>query len=53
MKQLVRNVKIIGRDSYTPDTVYTNKYLETIVPSCAQWIFDNVGIKVRRIASLY
>jgi 3-oxoacyl-[acyl-carrier-protein] synthase-3 len=51
MKQLVRNVKIIGTGSYTPETVYTNEYLETIVPTSAQWVFENVGIKERRIAS--
>lgn len=51
MKQLVRNAKIIGTGSYTPDTVYTNEYLETIVPTSAQWIFENVGIKERRIAA--
>lgn len=51
MKQLVRNVKIIGTGSYTPETVYTNEYLETIVPTSAQWVFENVGIKERRIAA--
>lgn len=51
MKQLVRNVKIIGTGSYTPETVYTNEYLETIVPTNAQWVFENVGIKERRIAA--
>ena len=50
MKQLVRNVKIIGTGSYVPDTVYTNEYLETIVPTNAKWIYENVGIKERRIA---
>lgn len=29
MKQLVRNAKIIGTGSYTPDTVYTNEYLDS------------------------
>ncbi|MDR1783876.1 MAG: ketoacyl-ACP synthase III [Dysgonamonadaceae bacterium] len=51
MKQLIRNVKIIGTGSYVPETIYTNEYLETIVPTTAQWIFDNVGIKERRIAA--
>lgn len=51
MKQLVRNVKIIGTGSYVPDTIYTNEYLETIVPTNAQWIYENVGIKQRHIAS--
>ena len=50
MKQLVRNVKIIGTGSYVPGTIYTNEYLETILPTSAQWIFENLGIKERRIA---
>lgn len=51
MKQLVRNVKIIGTGSFVPDTIYTNEYLETILPTSAEWIFENLGIKERRIAS--
>ena len=51
MKQLVRNVKIIGTGSYVPETVYTNEYLETKVPTSAQWIYENVGIKERHIAA--
>ena len=51
MKQVVRNVKIIGTGSYTPEKVYTNEYLETIVPTNAKWIYENVGIKERRIAA--
>lgn len=51
MKQLVRNVKIIGTGSYVPEKVYTNEYLETILPTNAQWIYDNVGIKERHIAA--
>jgi len=50
MKQLVRNVKIIGTGSYVPELIYTNEYLETIVPTNAKWIEDNLGIKERRIA---
>lgn len=50
MKQLVRNVKIIGTGSYVPEKVYTNEYLETIIPTNSQWIFENLGIKERRIA---
>jgi len=38
MKQLVRNVKIIGTGSYTPETIYTNKYLETIIDTSDAWI---------------
>lgn len=52
MKQLVRNVKIIGTGSYVPETIYTNKYLETILPTSDEWIYENLGIKERRIASV-
>ncbi|MDD2995031.1 MAG: ketoacyl-ACP synthase III [Paludibacter sp.] len=51
MKQLVRNVKIIGTGSYVPETIYSNEYLETILPTNAQWVYENVGIKERHIAS--
>ena len=51
MKQLVRNVKIIGTGSYTPETIYTNEYLEKIVDTKASWIVENLGIRERRIAS--
>lgn len=51
MKQLIRNVKIIGTGSYVPETIYTNEYLETILPTSAQWIYENVGIKERRVAA--
>ncbi len=50
MKQLVRNAKIIGTGSYIPEKVYTNEYLETILPTNSKWIFDNLGIKERHIA---
>jgi 3-oxoacyl-[acyl-carrier-protein] synthase III len=50
MQQLVRNVKIIGTGSYVPETIYTNEYLETIVPTKANWVYENVGIRERRIA---
>lgn len=51
MKQLVRNVKIIGTGSFVPETIYTNEYLETILPTSSDWIFKNLGIKERRITS--
>lgn len=51
MKQLVRNVKIIGTGSYVPETIYTNEYLETILPTNSEWVIENVGIKERHIAS--
>ena len=52
MKQIVRNVKIIGTGSYLPNKVYTNEFLETIIPTNAKWIEENLGIKERRIAEL-
>jgi 3-oxoacyl-[acyl-carrier-protein] synthase-3 len=51
MKQLLRNVKILGTGSYVPETIYTNEYLETILPTSSQWIYENVGIKERRVAA--
>lgn len=51
MKQLVRNVRIIGTGSYTPDTVYTNKYMETLCPTTDEWVFQNLGIRERRVAA--
>lgn len=51
MKQLIRNVKIIGTGSYVPETVFTNEYLETIVSTSAAWIYENVGIRERHIAA--
>lgn len=51
MKQLVRNVKIIGTGSYLPDKIYTNEYLESTLPTSDKWIYENVGIKKRHIAS--
>lgn len=51
MKQLVRNVKIIGTGSYTPEKVYTNEYLETLIDTNSAWIVENLGIRERRIAA--
>ena len=51
MKQLVREVKITGTGSYLPEKVFTNEYLESIIDTNAQWIFENLGIKERRIAA--
>lgn len=51
MKQLVRNVKIVGTGSFVPETIYTNKYLESIVDTNDDWIQTTLGIKERRIAS--
>jgi 3-oxoacyl-[acyl-carrier-protein] synthase-3 len=51
MKQLIRNVKIIGTGSYVPEKIYTNEYLETILDTDANWIEKNLGIKERHIAN--
>jgi 3-oxoacyl-[acyl-carrier-protein] synthase-3 len=51
MKQLVRNVKIIGTGSYVPEKIYTNEYLETLLPTSSRWIYENLGIKERHIAA--
>ena len=51
MKQLVRQAKIIGTGSYLPEKIFTNAYLESIVNTSDKWIFENLGIKERRIAS--
>lgn len=51
MQQIVRNVKILGTGSFVPDKIYTNEYLESIVDTSSEWIFNNLGIKERRIAS--
>lgn len=52
MKQMVRNVRIIGTGSYAPETIYTNEYIETIAPTDAQWVLENLGIRERRISKL-
>ena len=51
MRQLVRNVKIIGTGSYTPEKILTNKELESMVSTNAEWIETNLGIRERRIAA--
>lgn len=51
MKQLVRNVKILGTGSYVPEIIYSNEYLESILPTNAKWIEETVGIKERHIAA--
>ncbi len=51
MKQLTRNVRIIGTGSFAPETVYTNEFLESISPTSAQWVLENLGIRERRVAA--
>jgi len=50
MHQIVRKVKIIGTGSYVPKTIYTNEYLESIIDTNADWIYNTLGIKERRIS---
>lgn len=50
MKQFVTNIKVKGTGSYVPETVYTNRYLESIAPTNADWIEQVLGIKERHIA---
>ena len=52
MKQLVRNVKIIGTGSYIPEKIITNKELEKTLPTSDDWIRKNLGIKERHIAAI-
>ena len=42
MKQFIRKVKIIGTGSYVPEEVYTNEYIETLVPTNSAWIYEHV-----------
>lgn len=51
MRQVIRNVKILGTGSFAPEKIYTNKYLETIIPTNDEWVQSNLGIKERHIAS--
>lgn len=51
MKQLVRNVKIIGTGSYTPEKILTNSELELMVDTNSEWIEKKLGIKERHIAA--
>jgi 3-oxoacyl-[acyl-carrier-protein] synthase-3 len=51
MKQVIRNVKIIGTGSYVPKRIITNEYLEKTAETNAEWIYKTIGIKERRIAA--
>lgn len=51
MKQLVKSAKIISTGSYVPENIITNKDLEKRINTSDEWIFSNLGIKERRIAS--
>lgn len=50
MKQIIRNVKIIGTGSYVPEIVITNAELEKTVNTNASWIKEKLGIIERRKA---
>jgi 3-oxoacyl-[acyl-carrier-protein] synthase-3 len=50
MKQVIRNVKIVGTGSYTPSKIFTNEYLSEIIATNPKWIEENLGIKERRVA---
>lgn len=52
MKQLVRNVKIIGTGSCLPPKIYTNNFLSTLCDTSDDWIYMNVGIKERRVSDV-
>jgi 3-oxoacyl-[acyl-carrier-protein] synthase III len=49
--KLLKSVKISSTGSYTPENIVTNKELEGKVETSDKWIFENLGIKERRIAS--
>ena len=53
MKQITRNVKIIGTGSFLPEKVYTNQYLSSLVDTTDEWVQKNLGIKERRIVEPY
>lgn len=50
MNNLIRSVKISGTGSYTPEKIVTNKDIEKLVLTSDKWIYENLGIKERRIA---
>jgi 3-oxoacyl-[acyl-carrier-protein] synthase III len=50
MQQIVKRAKIIGTGSYVPQKIYTNEYLESIIDTNSEWIYNTLGIKERRIA---
>ena len=51
MKQLIRSVKIIGTGAFVPEKIITNSDLEKKIDTNSKWIFDNLGINERRVAS--
>jgi 3-oxoacyl-[acyl-carrier-protein] synthase-3 len=51
MGQKIKNINpvITAVGMYVPDTIYDNKYFETIVDTNDEWILTRTGIKERRI----
>lgn len=50
---IIRSVKIKGTGSYTPERIVSNQELaDTVSTTTSEWIFENLGIKERRIARI-
>ncbi|MBX3008134.1 MAG: ketoacyl-ACP synthase III [Melioribacteraceae bacterium] len=51
MEQKIKNINavITAVGMYVPDTIYDNKYFESIVDTNDEWILTRTGIKERRI----
>jgi len=48
---IIRSVKIKGTGSYAPNRIVTNQELAEKLATTDEWIFNNLGIKERRIAA--
>jgi 3-oxoacyl-[acyl-carrier-protein] synthase-3 len=48
---IIRSVKITGTGSYAPQRIVTNKELANKVSTTDEWIFNNLGIRERHIAT--
>jgi 3-oxoacyl-[acyl-carrier-protein] synthase III len=51
MKQIVRNVRIVGTGAYVPTQIVTNADLSNRLPTTDEWIKENLGISERRVAA--
>jgi len=51
MKQHITNVKITGTGSYLPEKIVTNSELAAKVKTTDVWIYENLGIKQRRVVT--
>lgn len=47
----MKNVRIIGTGSYTPENIVSNKDLSSFVDTSDEWISSRTGIKNRRIST--